>query len=539
MRINKASILLASLLIFAMAATTSFAALGPLCDDCETTTKDGVTGWEAGTIIYKTRTDTQGAACWLNVFDPDYFASGTFAYGVGAGMGDYIGYCKGDGETGTQVDTLQFPPSDITNEDPRYWPFIKFNLCNCDNITLFDTNPTREVVWELEIVDGPDVASASVLPGVYWTDSNLTFLQRENVYEDVTTRNILPTENPGGVFARVFQRERDVCPDQALPVNEVYFPIKTTTDNRWIYGRSRDDLYVFDAALDRDKVDSDRIVDPIWLMSMHNYTTMAYQYYTPLVTSGGVKTGFTYDATTQVAGDNWISAYVDYPTAGESATATANIQALYEYPCSRLDPVTGYNPGASFLTTDKKPLLLADVALPYIELDIPTMAYDPDLVKKCTGVYVRVILGDPQDSICIECANDIMCECIVFVGTLGCDCDAPDPNCNMCFPYMVGAGDSDWWGGIAITNTSGTAGTATFTVYAEGDTATFTRTVPAQSVDAFTLADHAADLAGLNSSARTYIEVEATFTMDGFALLGDGTQAQGYLPRAGDCGMCP
>jgi hypothetical protein len=112
------------------------------------------------------------------------------------------------------------------------------------------------------------------------------------------------------------------------------------------------------------------------------------------------------------------------------------------------------------------------------------------------------------------------------------------------FPYLPNT-NSSWWAGLAFSNLATSAASINvMIVEADGDTYTATVTVPASGIVAGiitgnTMMDGMTTVATFTTTGtdstlgdeRMRVTATATGTsFNGFAMLGDGTQAQGYLP---------
>ncbi len=171
-------------------------------------------------------------------------------------------------------------------------------------------------------------------------------------------------------------------------------------------------------------------------------------------------------------------------------------------------------------------------------VDLPFFYVNPNEVALDTEIQVEVCIlkvGDEGGLNCDQCDTPLCC-CTKTIAIYGCE---PD-ECSVCFPYVTAIDDPSFFVGLAITNYGDADGPAQITFTAGGTTATIERTVPAGSVDAFLLGDLSASLAamGLDTSARGFVQVDMDFAGDAFTFIGDGTMAQGYLPRSGGCDRC-
>ena len=183
-------------------------------------------------------------------------------------------------------------------------------------------------------------------------------------------------------------------------------------------------------------------------------------------------------------------------------------------------------------------------ASPYIMIDIPTLVWDPKVIAKGDVVEVKVtILGEPGDEVCTTC-NDL-CSCIVKIGIFGCPTTPPASECRTCFPYFTSLAELEWWSGFALTNSGSSDADVAMTFYAGGSYVTVNLEVPARSVlvkalsqlDLSSLADKGAIYAQAVSTVP-YMDGTRAASISGFAIMGDGAQAYGYLSKDGACGCC-
>lgn len=163
-------------------------------------------------------------------------------------------------------------------------------------------------------------------------------------------------------------------------------------------------------------------------------------------------------------------------------------------------------------------------------VDLPTFTYDTN-VSAGQNLVVRVTLMK------YPCGTIATAD--VTLGTFGCSSSTTGTS-NLLFPYYTGIASSEaWWDGLVITNSTATAGTATITLYeADGDIATLAPvtisgysqyvTLLSSVVDQLTQTAGTGDL----GDSSCFIKVSCTFpSAAGFAMMGDGTQAQGYLAQ--------
>ena len=169
-------------------------------------------------------------------------------------------------------------------------------------------------------------------------------------------------------------------------------------------------------------------------------------------------------------------------------------------------------------------------------IDLPTLVYDPNDINVQIGTAVKVkveLVEMPDDNdICAGACKSI-CECIVKIGEFA-NCTVTD--CQLCLPYLPAA-DSGWWAGVAFTNNAASATEVTVNFYAGGTSASYTLTVAAKSVETIVLSAILDDLAGLATDAPIYASVTSDGSyLNGYVMMGNGSEAQGYLAVAGACG---
>jgi len=191
------------------------------------------------------------------------------------------------------------------------------------------------------------------------------------------------------------------------------------------------------------------------------------------------------------------------------------------------------------ITTCYAPIMAANS--PYILIDMPTLVTDKELPRG-TEIKVKVTLvAEPSDDeICTTC-NDL-CSCIVKIAEVGCPTTPEVGYCTFCFPYFTSV-DEDWWSAFALTNSGSQSAVAEITFTAGGTSVPVSITVPAKSVVAKALSSLSLD--ALAGKGPIYAEVQSYYSIGedkfpasvtGFAIMGDGAQAYGYLSKAGECG---
>jgi len=110
------------------------------------------------------------------------------------------------------------------------------------------------------------------------------------------------------------------------------------------------------------------------------------------------------------------------------------------------------------------------------------------------------------------------------------------PTTTISFPYGVGADNTAFWTGIAITNTTDTDGTATVTFYGtEGGVSTYDIAVGARDIENFSMSNVMDLLTGTLTGAENFqAVVTADVAIDGIMFIGGrgtNTVLHGYLPR--------
>jgi hypothetical protein len=165
----------------------------------------------------------------------------------------------------------------------------------------------------------------------------------------------------------------------------------------------------------------------------------------------------------------------------------------------------------------------------YLVIDLPKFAYDAVDVSDGEEVFVDVTLNKEPCGTIFSTTHKVA----EFID----DCDVLSTESQrLLFPYFtqLGAGDA-WWEGLVVTNLSSNAANCTVTIYeADGDMGTWTLDpIPGLGQVAYDLSTVLGDVtsSGTIGDSRCWIRVNCDQSVDGFAFIGDGTQAQGYLPR--------
>ncbi len=193
-------------------------------------------------------------------------------------------------------------------------------------------------------------------------------------------------------------------------------------------------------------------------------------------------------------------------------------------------------------TSCMQPFMLS--ASPYIMIDIPTMVWDPKIISRDDSVVIKItITGEPGIEVCPAC-NDL-CSCTVNVGMFGCGeaSSLSATKCITCFPYFTGLDDAAWWSGFALTNSGYHDADVKITFTAGGIDALVMLKVPARSILVKSLSE--LDISVLAGKGAIFAVAESTVpqgegtmaaSINGFAIMGDNSQAYGY--RAGDGESC-
>jgi hypothetical protein len=176
-------------------------------------------------------------------------------------------------------------------------------------------------------------------------------------------------------------------------------------------------------------------------------------------------------------------------------------------------------------------------ALVYWRVDIPPMRIEPVKLHNGECIYVRVeFLKQGITGICFDCPP--ICEAIIKVA---CVCCEDIDNTSSCFfPYFTSVKAADgidrfYWNGIAISNTSAIAGTATLAAFeadGKGKGTVTSEEIPPGGM--WVRALEALDFGSKIGGDPIYIQVTTTFPgMDGFGMMAnsDTGESMGYLCR--------
>jgi hypothetical protein len=165
----------------------------------------------------------------------------------------------------------------------------------------------------------------------------------------------------------------------------------------------------------------------------------------------------------------------------------------------------------------------------FLYVNFPPFNYNQAEVSSGDVVSVRVTLSK---STC-----GVVQTITIPIGTFGCIIAPPVVSNSLLFPYFsslsAGTGVGDFWNGIAVINTSSTAGTANFTAQErDGSVGTFSVAIPAKGMYVNLLELIPWVGTGLGNS-QCYITVTTDFAADGFGMIAKETtgESMGYLPR--------
>ncbi len=208
-------------------------------------------------------------------------------------------------------------------------------------------------------------------------------------------------------------------------------------------------------------------------------------------------------------------------TAPVAADSTCDVAPSARATWLRTDPGDGFG-----LSNDK-----------FLLVDIPMIHYDLDEIAVNDVVSVKITI---KKAPCGTVFEDT-----IVIGTYGCRVTSPaEQTACLTFPYFTPKNDAEWWAGIVITNLGDNDGTAKIKIYElDGDQGEAEVSVGALSqyvglLSNLTFTPTAGT--GTIGDSRSFIVVcfTGSSTIDGFAMMGDGTQGQGYLPRNCSCNYC-
>lgn len=158
-------------------------------------------------------------------------------------------------------------------------------------------------------------------------------------------------------------------------------------------------------------------------------------------------------------------------------------------------------------------------------MDIPPIRIDPAVLNSAELVSVKIEFIE-QFGICATCA---LCECVIPVAQVCCGAPAAAPRT---FPYFTSLTAGSWWNGIALVNTAATANSVTLTAFVQdGTTDTFTVSVPANSMFVDLLENITWAGTGTGGLPLYIVATPTIAGLDGFAMIANGAESMGYLPR--------
>ena len=167
---------------------------------------------------------------------------------------------------------------------------------------------------------------------------------------------------------------------------------------------------------------------------------------------------------------------------------------------------------------------LFKTAHPYFMVALPTMYYDSTELDPSATVNITVAILQ-GNTVCPICESSIVCQCDFDIAKVGC------AKCCNLLSYVI-TNDTNWWSGIALTNTSDN------TVYV---TAVFVADDTNQYTTELTLAPHQvytemADLMFDGIEAKNgYIKFTSTESIEAICILGSAEGVYGYVGR-NSCG---
>ena len=158
-------------------------------------------------------------------------------------------------------------------------------------------------------------------------------------------------------------------------------------------------------------------------------------------------------------------------------------------------------------------------------IDIPPIRIDPAVLNSGELVSVKMEFIE-QFGICPTCA---LCECVIPVAQVCCGAAAVAPRV---FPYFTSLTAGAWWNGIALVNTSATANSVVLTAFVQdGTTDTVTINVPANGMFVDVLENITWTGTGTGGLPLYIVASPAGPGLDGFAMIANGAESMGYLPR--------
>lgn len=163
-------------------------------------------------------------------------------------------------------------------------------------------------------------------------------------------------------------------------------------------------------------------------------------------------------------------------------------------------------------------------------VNLPNFYFDNTVAEGQTLTARVTVMKDP-------CG--VIAQADVLIGTFGCSSTSTSTSTSLTFPYYTGIAASEaWWDGFVVTNLGATAGEVDITLYeADGDIATINDVqVGGYGIYVTLLSsviDQMTQTAGTGTigDSPCFIKASCNFSAAGFAMMGDGTQAQGYLAK--------
>lgn len=160
-------------------------------------------------------------------------------------------------------------------------------------------------------------------------------------------------------------------------------------------------------------------------------------------------------------------------------------------------------------------------------IDIPPIRIDPGVVASGSVISVRIILVDNVGaSICSGC---VLCECTIPIAQVSCGAAAGVPRT---FPYFTSLAAGAWWNGIAVDNMTGIDITVTLNAFVQdGTTDTATVNVPGRGMFVDLLENISWAGTGTPGLPLYIVASPSAGAIDGFAMIANGAESMGYLPR--------
>ncbi|NCC62331.1 MAG: hypothetical protein EOM12_15630 [Verrucomicrobiae bacterium] len=168
----------------------------------------------------------------------------------------------------------------------------------------------------------------------------------------------------------------------------------------------------------------------------------------------------------------------------------------------------------------------------YMLIDLPGYFMDPAVVQAGTQIQVKLYLAE-ANSVCPNCPP--LCECVQTIAYVGCNPGGGELGIR--FPYFVSLNEmaGGWWAGMAILNPGAGSVDVTITFKSGLKTAVLNKTLAGGSMEVGMVNNLIASATGgasFPTDGKIFVDVTPNGgAIDGFAMMGDGMQAQGYLPR--------